>query len=133
MFTELLHSFNSYSVVFSFITLIIGIIVGNWQAIGRDKRKEFNDLSIDLFTALSNQIKHGRYAVSADTKVCLLIEHYIPVYKRARFRRHVRRYESAQQDISTYDPTSGVATINEENFKHLMSCAKKLFSYVKRR
>ena len=65
MFTEFLQSFNSYSVVFSFITLIIGIIFGNWQAIGRDKRKEFNNISVDLFTSLSNQIKHGGHAVSA--------------------------------------------------------------------
>ena len=133
MFTEFLQSFNSYSVVFSFITLILGIILGNWQAIGRDKRKEFNDLSKNLFIALSNQIKYGAGAASADTKVCLLIEQYIPVYKRARFRKHVHRYENAQQNISTYDPTTGIAKINEENFKHLMSCAKKLFSYVKRR
>ena len=45
----------------------------------------------------------------------------------------VGKYENAKQDISTYDTATGVATINEENLRHLISCAKKLFSYVKRR
>jgi hypothetical protein len=133
MLEETINIINSNGVAFSLVSVFVGLLIGNWLAIGRDKRKEFNNISLDLFTSLSRQLEHGRYITPADTAVCLLIEPHIPIYKRGLFRKCVRSYENAQQGISTYEPATGTVTFDEEKLKHLASCAKKLLSYVKRR
>ena len=39
---------NSYPSVFGLVTFFAGLILGNWLAIGRDKRKEFNEAALPI-------------------------------------------------------------------------------------
>jgi len=125
---------RDYSAVLSLATFVLGLIVGNKQAIGRDRRKEFNEVSQEAFVALSRQLKAieaGSQGQSAGE--LLLVESYIPFYKRPLFRMHAKRYKTALQGVSTYDVKTSKATVDPARLKHLGRCARNLRSYLRRR
>jgi hypothetical protein len=47
---------NDNAPIFSILTFLIGLLVGNWLSIGRDKRKEFNDIAVPEYIKLKKQI-----------------------------------------------------------------------------
>lgn len=60
-FNEFLHAALPYS---GLITFALGLFFGNKYALGRDKRKEFNDIAVPLRVGLLKQIdsiKSGGY------------------------------------------------------------------------
>ena len=125
---------KDYSAPLSVVTFLIGLVVGNKQAIGRDRRKEFNEVSETAFVVLSKQL--GLIAAGSQGESAgdfLLIEAYIPVYERSLFRMHVRRYRVALQGISTYHVQTGTVTYDQAKLKHLARCTKNLLSYLRRR
>jgi len=125
-----------YAAAFSLCTFLVGLIVGNRLAIGRDKRKEFNDLSVGMFVDLNNQLKDIRYSKSADTKASLLLEPYFHVYTRMLFRRDVYKYTNAPKVIGTYDEIAGSVTADvdeDEKLVYILWCTKKLLRHLNRR
>ena len=125
---------KDYSALLSVATFLIGLIVGNKQAIGRDRRKEFNEVSENVFVVLNKQlacIATGSQGESADD--FLLTEAYIPFYERSLFRMHVKRYKAALQGVSTYHVETGTVTFDQVKLKHLARCTKNLLSYLQRR
>ena len=125
---------KDHSALLSVVTFLIGLIVGNKQAIGRDRRKEFNEVSENAFVMLNKQlalIAAGSEGESAGD--FLLIEAYIPVYERSLFRMHVRRYRAALQGVSTYHVKTGTVTFDQVKLKHLARCTKNLLAYLQRR
>jgi len=133
-FQRILNFIKEYPALLSLGTFLIGLYVGNKQAIGRDKRKEFNEISQPAFTELSKQIEQLKVGVQGQSvDDFLLIYSYIPFYKRWLFRKHVNKYKKAQKGLSTYDPKKGTVIINQEKMAQLASAAKALLCYLKRR
>lgn len=134
-FENALHFAKEYPAVLALVTFVIGLYVGNKQAIGRDKRKEFNDLSENAFIVLNKQLeslKHGLPGPTVDD--FLLISSRIPLYKRWLFRRHVKSYQGAEQDISDYGLTNGGdGNYDKEALAKLQSAVKALLCYLKPR
>lgn len=125
---------KDYPTIFSLITFITGLIVGNKQALGRDKRKEFNEMSQPAFAALNKQltaIANGRQGESVGD--LLFIESYTPLYKRACFRRHLNQYRDAHQGVSIYDFNTSSVSLDTKKLAHLATCARKLSPYLRRR
>ena len=56
-FKEILNFAKEYPAILSLATFFVGLYLGNKQAIGRDRRKEFNEISEDAFIALNKQIE----------------------------------------------------------------------------
>lgn len=118
----------------SLATFFIGLYFGNKQAIGRDRRKEFNEISKDAFIALNKQMEQLKVGLPGQcVSDFLLIYNYVPCYKRWLFLRHIERYKNAQQDLSTYHVENGTVTFNQEKMSQLSSSAKVLLCYLKRR
>ncbi len=133
-FQDALTFAKDYQAALSLATFFVGLLVGNWQSIGRDKRKEFNDLTKDAFVALTGQIKAlDEGGTRESVGDLLLVESYIPLYKRWLFRIRVEQYKSAQSGISTYDIGTLSATLDTKKLRHLAVCAKKLKGYLRRR
>jgi hypothetical protein len=131
---EALQCAKDYAVVISLVTFVLGLVVGNKQAIGRDKRKEFNEISKAAFVGLNKQLKSIALGNEGDNiDEFLLIEAYIPFYKRNNFRVHVKRYKDAIQGISTYDVETGTVSRDIIKLNHLEQCTKKVLTYLGRR
>lgn len=115
-------------------TFFIGLYFGNKQAIGRDRRKEFNEISKDVFVTLNKQIEQIKHGLPGEcVSDFLLICNYVPFYKRGLFFRHTERYKNAQRGLSTYHMENGSVTFNQEKMAQLGSSAKALLCYLKRR
>lgn len=128
--TELI---NSNAPTFSTLTFLLGLIAGNWLAIGRDRRKEFNDVATPNFIKLKGQIEaaeQGAFTPGIDD--FKLLEIHIPWHKRKCFSQIAKKYKNAHQDVVPYDPETGIATVNPEKIKELKTHAKKLLPYLKR-
>jgi hypothetical protein len=133
-FLDALTFAKDYPAVLSLVTFVVGLSVGNRQAIGRDKRKEFNDTTEDAFVALTAQIRAlDEGGVRDSVGDLLLVESYIPLYKRWLFRIRVEQYKSAQSGISIYDVETLSSTPDPKKLKRLAACAKKLRWYLRRR
>ena len=133
-FKEILNFAKEYPAILSLATFFVGLYLGNKQAIGRDRRKEFNEISEDAFIALNKQIEQLKAGLPGQrVSDFLLIYNYVPFYKRWLFRRHIERYKKAQQDLSTYHVETGTCTYNQEKMAQLTSSAKVLLCYLKRR
>jgi hypothetical protein len=88
---------NKYPSLLGLATFVIGLYFGNKQAIGRDRRKEFNEISEDAFIALNKQIEQLKVGLPGQcVSDFFLINNYVPFYKRWHFHRHVEIYKKAQ-------------------------------------
>lgn len=131
---EALAFAKDYPALVGLVTFFLGLAIGNKQAIGRDRRKEFNEVSQEAFVALSKQLKaieagHQGEAIGD----LVLVESYIPFYMRALFRMYVRRYRAALQGVSTYNFATSTVTVDPAKLKHLAACTRHLYFFVRRR
>ena len=120
-------------IIIDILIFLLGFLIANRLNIGRDRRKEFNELSMQLFIDLNKHIDIGESAIHADTSSWRLIAPYIFICRRFFFRKAVSRYEKAKQNISTYNVETGVVVFDESKVKHHIIHAKKLLKYLKRR
>lgn len=120
---------------FGVVTFLIGLWGGNYFALSRDRRKEFNERSESLFVDLSKHAEGIGAGVQVDAKTRLVIEPYIFPCKRGRFRNAVKDYNDAQNYMNgAYDAvTGGGLTRDEGKFEHYRYCAEKLLHFVKRK
>lgn len=133
-FQDVLNFTKEYPAILGLATFVIGLYFGNKQAIGRDRRKEFNEISKDPFIALNKQIEQLRVGLPGQcVSDFLLIYNHVHFYKRWLFRRHIERYEKAQQNLSTFHVETGTVTFNQEKLAQLRSSAKALLCYLSRR
>jgi len=112
----------------------LGTLFGNKLAIGRDKRKEFNQLSESSLAALTRQIEsieHGNPGQGLGD--LMLLESYMPFYKRGLFRMHVKKYREALNCIGSYDENTATVSFDTEKLSILGRRAKNLRSYLHRR
>ena len=81
------------------LTFLGGLLLGNWLAISRDRRKEINEAAHTIHTTLLR--RGGLDPIDADLYLQML-----PFYHRWRFRRAVERLQKANEDYQP-DPTFG--------------------------
>ena len=112
---------------------LFGIVLGDWLALSRDRRREFNAVTEQLFKTLASAIDSGHFGGYPTVEHPRLIEPYILRWKRRAFRRAVKEYETAKQGTGTYEPVSGIFTVDQVGVEHLVSCAKRLLHYLSRR
>lgn len=107
-----------------------GMLLDSWLSVGRDKRKEFNDLTKDIYAALNAQIEGKSGRVPIDT---IYIEPYISIFKRQGFRDRVSEYTNIPYSFGVYDPLTGTGTGTpreaEIEGEMLVQCAKALIPY----
>lgn len=133
-FQDAFNFAKEYPAIIGLATFLVGLYFGHKQAIGRDRRKEFNEVSEEAFIALNKQIEQIKYGSPGECVAdFLLIYNHVPFYKRWLFLRHDQRYKNAQQGLSTYHVEDGSVTFNQEKMALLGTSAKALLRYLKRR
>lgn len=80
------------------ILFIAGLVFGNWLAIGRDKRKEFNDVADKVYLALKKQkerVKESDAVISGpDDDDLERLKRILSIFKKKRFVKCINRYRA---------------------------------------
>ncbi|MBF6022798.1 hypothetical protein [Lysobacter niastensis] len=116
----------------SFITFLLGLILGHWLAIGRDKRKEFNDAVAPIRKwLLTEQDGPSPYNKRPSQHEIDLFMHYLWPWQRSAFRKHLGSYRQACEASMTQDGAGQVFyNSNSAVIRHELAC---LFKFVGRR
>lgn len=118
------------NVIVGLITFFLGLILGHRLSLGRDKRKEFNNLTMDTYRILASRIKsNDPEIVPIDVDV---LSHYFCIFRRRCFREAAEQYQCAT-NTSDYDPSTGIATKLESAIAEKISHAKTLLAYLEPR
>ncbi len=82
--------------LFGFATSLGGFLLGNRLAIGRDRRKEFNELIDSIrFSLMAERDNPGGFK-SPDKVTLLKIREYLWRWQRKGFSRVVKKYEESK-------------------------------------
>lgn len=89
--------------------VLIGGVIGHRLALGRDKRKEFNETSDSLFERLEKQrllAEKGAFpddANNLDNASFIDLKRKVPCYKKQRLNGAVDRYMDAKQICGQFE------------------------------
>ncbi|MBB6066268.1 hypothetical protein [Pseudoxanthomonas broegbernensis] len=91
------------------LTFFLGLLLGNWLSIGRDKRKEFNDAVAPIRSWLLMQRDElSPYNKSPSRDEIDLFIHYLRPWQRSSFRRDLDKHRATCQN-SMYQDSAGQA------------------------
>ncbi|MFA5323435.1 MAG: hypothetical protein WC373_12250 [Smithella sp.] len=118
------------SIAFSLIGILIGYIIGNRLAIGRDRRKEFNDLINPIRADLmSIKIRPENNLRGTWIITLALIREKLPFWKRRGFDIAIETYEKSKGDENkNSDPAGG---FNYKDTSLISHAADNLLKYLK--
>lgn len=100
MIEFLFYVIKDNPVSYGAISFLTGTLFGHWLAIGRDKRKEFNEISRPIRLGLLKQIellKSGRFANLISHDDFILLGMYFSQWKSNRFKNDLVKYKKAQE------------------------------------
>lgn len=87
----------SIAIASSFLTGLLGLLIGNRLAIGRDRRKEFNALADPIRILLLREKERPNLSGAAPNKVDLaVLRERLPFWKRRRFDRALENYQKSK-------------------------------------
>lgn len=95
--------------LFGLLGIFVGGFLGNRFALGRDKRKEFNEISDSLFKRLEQQreiIRKGAFPHDAnelDWSSFIDLARRVPFYKRRKLSKAVEHYIQAKQNCGHFE------------------------------
>jgi hypothetical protein len=114
------------SLLWSALSFFGGLILGHWLAIGRDKRKELNEVSEAVYLALEKEKKgHGKPSPLIGGPLnedFLRLRRSLPWWSRRGFEKALTRYRASRTgpaqvtnstgDVSYRDPDQVVIAID---------------------
>lgn len=114
------------------LTFLLGLLLGNWLAVGRDKRKEFNDAVAPIRSwLLMEKDELSPYNKSPSRNEIDLFIHYLKPWQKSPFRRHLVNYRAACHKASYQDEAGQVFYRNDVPEMHQELAS--LLKYVHRR
>ena len=115
----------------SFLTFLLGLLLGNWLAIGRDKRKEFNEAGAPirgwLLKAKDKPSPFGRWPT--DQEIDRFI-HCLSPWRRSSFVKHLSDYRALHHSVQVTDAAGQVSYIVDAGVRRKLN---ELFRYTKPR
>lgn len=115
----------------SLLTFLLGLLLGNWLAIGRDKRKEFNEAVAPirswLLRAKDSPDPFSRWP--SDQEVDRFV-HYLAPWRRAKFMAHLERYRFLHQSMQVQNSFGEISYSDDTEIRHELDC---LFKYTRPR
>jgi len=88
---------------YSILTFFLGLILGHWLALGRDKRKEFNEAASDIYGKVYDYLKTNSKHHLPTLKELELFAKFIPIYRRKKYLNLVSLYgEGLVKDKEAY-------------------------------
>lgn len=93
---------NNY--LFSLLTFLAGLLLGNRMAIGRDRRKEFNVVALSIRSWLIEEAKKpDPYSKRPSNIEIDIFTSYLPICKRKGFRKAYSQQEEERKRLVTTD------------------------------
>lgn len=118
-------------VLLNLVMFLAGLLVGNRLAIGRDKRKEFNETAQPIRAWILREVEQpSPYTPRPNTVEIDAFISNLPFWKRSGFRRVDKRQKSARKD-ATEQGLAGCVFYKDDN--HIKEGLNKLLRYTKRR
>ena len=119
------------SVLLNLITFLAGLLVGNRLAIGRDKRKEFNEAAQPIRAWLLSEVEQpSPYSPRPNVVQIDAFVSYLPFWKRSGFREAYKRQDCARQDAMEQNSIGGVSYKDDNHIKEWLNT---LLRYTERR
>ena len=130
---EFLSIYASY--MLSLLTFFMGLMIGHRLALGRDKRKEFNEKATELNSKIYDYLKQNSNSFIPSIKDLTLFTPYIPLSRRSSYSKVVRELEvSLSNDIKSkkYNPSLNKETGDPNYVSQTNPLVHKLVRYLKR-
>lgn len=119
------------TILVSLLTFLLGLILGHWLAIGRDKRKEFNKalepIRVWLLRAKDSPSPYTEWPSEEELDRFI---HYLRPWQRASFQKHLGRYKELHHSQQVQDSYGQVSYRNDMEIRHELY---NLFKYTRRR
>lgn len=115
----------------SLLTFFLGLILGHWLAIGRDKRKEFNEAVIPVRAWLlrEKEAPNPYSRLPSEEELDLFI-HYLRPWQRIAFLKHLKSYKELHHSLLVQDSYGDVSYQSDTAIRQVLN---KLFSYTGRK
>jgi len=119
-------------IIINIIVLIAGILIGNWLAIGRDKRKEFNQIADKVHLALKRESENLRsngpkYNGPTNDQLELLKRRTV-FYKKKGLNNAIKNYKETKSENWE---TNGFGDVTIKNPILIKKSILALKNYVK--
>ncbi len=116
--------------LFSLFTFFAGLWLGNRLAIGRDRRKEFNEAAHPIRCWLLGESQSpSPYTERPSAMQIDMFMSYLPAWKRIGFRRRYERQDRERKKAEAQD-SMGSVFFKEE--KRIMDAVNGCLKYTKR-
>jgi hypothetical protein len=115
---------------------LVGLFFGNRLALGREKRKEFNEVALPIFENLENQrisAKNGSFPNSANSfgeSSFVLLKQHMSSSASKDLVSSLGKYDQAKNDCGTYDLNGNY--LFDKPFE-LIVAIEELQNYVRRK
>lgn len=113
MIDEITKIFADYAPYISLLTFLTGLLIGNWQAIGRDRRKEMLEVSTPIHERLLEQLNgqdHLTFRKTVDSNDLLRLRSRY-MYRTLADRIRGIGYDKA---VEAYHSTHKAATYQDQ-------------------
>jgi hypothetical protein len=129
-FHEFVQSINP--VLMGALGFLAGTLVGNWIAIGRDRRREFND-AVKPMRAHIISVRdrpHAMQGLLLSGSEIDFIQHHMRPFRWRRFMRAVKDYERCHDQQAVQDETGAYSYVNPAA---VSACASNVLRYLRLR
>lgn len=115
----------------SILTFLLGLILGHWLAIGRDKRKEFNEAVAPVREwLLRAKDSPSPYTGWPSEQELDRFMHYLRPWNRRSFQKRLSHYRELHHSQQVQDSYGQASYQNDTEIRHELS---ELFNYTGRR
>lgn len=122
---------RSNAELFGLLTFFIGLGLGHWLALGRDKRREFNDAALPIREWLLGQIQRPSPMSHspADIEIDLFIQ-CMPIWNQRGFSSAYEKQKRARKKAIARDSAGGVFYAEDER---IIEALRKCLPYTERK
>lgn len=124
------------AVIFGIVNLLVGVILGHWLTIGRDKRKEFNEIAFQVRQSLLTQIeeiKNKKFRADYPSREQLVgFGIFVGRRSKKKYYKNVETYCSCfkhSQYLSRPGTGSGRIFTTVDDLDALSDAARQLLKY----
>lgn len=122
-------------IIVNVILFLAGLILGNWLAIGRDKRKEFNEIAETVYLALKKQkkrIKESDAVVTGPEYNDLeKLKRRLSFFRKNSFEKSLHSYQSATSSENWKQDGYGQAFYKDSEI--VLQAIDELLQYTSRK
>ena len=123
---------STESLLFGLATALIGYLIGNWLAIGRDKRHEYNALISPIRSELLGVRNNpGSNLTGAWEITFALICEKLPFWKRKGFNRAVESYNKSKSSENINRNIDDMGGWSYKDTEWIVHAVNDLLKYLK--